>query len=113
MKEQEKILQAIEQYILTALTLIKKLTPENFESNFSEAYNNVKKAKELRDDVRLIDLDPKLDNHIKKVNETTKLLEKEYDNILEKYFSEINLIGNAIKSVNNKRKLASYSGGMP
>jgi len=111
MDKPETILSTLEILCANTLKSLRELTPENFETNFNEAYKNLERAKEIRANISLTPENSATEEKLKKVVKITKLIAEEYDNILEKYSLEIDIIEKAIKTSRNKRKMLSYSGG--
>lgn len=105
------IIRRIEELISGTLHYLKNLKPENFEINFSTAFNNLKQARELRESIKLEDLPVELEQKMKKINLTAKLIKKEYDNVIKNYSTDIDNIRLEMRDTVNKRKLASYSRG--
>ncbi len=112
MDKPEAILEVLEILCANTLKSLRELAPENFEIKFNEAYKNLKRAKEIRANISLTSGNSVTEEKLKKVEKIAKLIAEEYDNIIEKYSLEIDIIEKEIKTSRNKRKMLSYSGGV-
>ena len=111
MTDISQILNNADNLLAQCIEAIKKLNSDNFDNQFNLALNNYKKAKLLLKQIPTEDNSPEVNGKLKKINFSTKLIEKEYDNVIRKYYTEIDKIQADISSINKKRKLASYSKG--
>jgi uncharacterized protein Yka (UPF0111/DUF47 family) len=111
MTEISHILNSADNLLTQCIKTLKELNPSNFDSQFNSTLRNYKKAKLLLKQIPAEDNSPEVKEKLKKINFSTKLIEKEYDNVIRKYYTEIDKIKSDISSINKKRKLASYSKG--
>lgn len=111
MTEISQILNNADNLLAQCIEAIKELNPDNFDKRFNLTLNNYKKAKLLLKQIPAENNSPEVKEKLKKINFSTKLIEKEYDNVIRKYYTEIDKIQSDIRSINKKRKLASYSKG--
>lgn len=93
------------------LTSLQELNNDNFEIKFKSAQLTLEHARKLRSAMREEQISKDLRDRLKKVNLTAKLIEKEYDNILENQKAEIDKIGLAIKNIGREKKIAIYTRG--
>lgn len=106
-----QILDEFEKLIDNCRNALQNLNPENFDTNFNLAVTNYQKAKDLHKEIPKKINSPELEEKLKKIVISTKLIEKDYDNVIRNYYTEIDKIQSDIRSINKKRKLASYSKG--
>lgn len=111
MKSTSQILDEIEILIDKCRYALQNLNPENFDTNFNLAITNFQKVKDLHKEIPEKINSPELEEKLKKVVIFTKLIEKDYDNVIRNYYTEIDKIQSDIRNINKKRKLASYSKG--
>lgn len=111
MVNSKEIVNKIESSLNQALTALKELTSENFETNFELAYDRLDNARKLRSALNEDNLSDKVLIRLKKMNLTAKLIEKEYDNVVENCKTEIEEIAAAIKNVGKEKKIAIYTRG--
>jgi len=105
------IVNKIESALLQTLNALKELTPDNFVTNFELAYTNLDKARNLRKELNTDTLSGELVSRLKKMNLTAKLIEKEYDNVVENHKAEEKNMALAIKNIGKEKKIATYTRG--
>ncbi|MCZ7603301.1 MAG: hypothetical protein C4543_10930 [Ignavibacteriales bacterium] len=105
------ILNKIDELINNCLQFLITLDPDNFDTNYNGAFSALKQARLLRETIDLESLDAESEKILKKIDINTKLIKKEYDNVIRNYSTEIDNIRIEMRNISNKRKLASYSKG--
>ena len=111
MQDKSKLIQKIESLVNNTLECLQMLTPDTFDIYYYAALANLKRSRELREDLDTTNLSEDLIQRIKKINITAKLIKKEYDNVIRNYASEMDKLRLEMRNTGNKRKLASYSRG--
>lgn len=106
-----QILVEIQKLLDLCSEALQNLNPENFDTNFNLAVTNFQKVKDLRKQIPEKINSPELEEKLKKIVISTKLIEKDYDNVIRNYYTEIDKIQSDIRNINKKRKLARYSKG--
>lgn len=111
MENAEYIINKIESSLTQTLNAVKELTPDNFLINFETAYNQLDNARKLRTELNENELPEHLQNRLRKMNLTAKLIEKAYDNVIGNHKAEIENIALSIKNVGKEKKIATYTRG--
>ena len=111
MANSTNIVNKIESALNRTLTSLKEITPENFVTNFELAYINLDNARKLRGELTEKSLSEQLLSRLKKMNLTAKLIEKQYDNVVENHKAEIERIALTIKNISKEKKIATYTRG--
>ena len=99
------------RYMNRTLAMLSALDVDNFEQNFNIAFENMKKADELKKEVNFDNSPNAFDNSREKINFLAKQIQEKYDNIIKEYEDEISQITEELKVIRNKKKIVLYTGG--
>ena len=86
-----------------------KISVDDFETHFIRAKSNMILIHKLREELKREHPRTELENNDKEIIFLAKQIENKYDNIIEKYIEERNILSEKLKSVQNKKKIANYS----
>lgn len=105
------IVENIEKLMNQTLKSLQEMNHENFETNLRSACTTLDYARKLRSSMQEERISAELQNRLKKVNLTAKLIEKEYDNIVENQKAEVDKLALAIQNIGREKKIAIYTRG--
>jgi len=85
------------------------LTPDNFEDLFFRAKKDIILVNEIKNEIIGTYPGHELQKYDKDLLFLAKQIEKRYDNIVESFTEERNMLSGKLKSVSNRKKIAKYS----
>jgi hypothetical protein len=91
------------------LTSLDGLTPDNFDELFFRAKKDIILVNDIKSELVQTYSPSDLKKYDKDLLFLAKQIEKRYDNIVESFTEERNLLSGKLKSVSNKKKIAKYS----
>ncbi len=102
-------LKKIKELYAEVLSRLDGITPDNFDDTFFRAKSNMILVNEIKDE--LVDTYPLTDlkKYDKELLFLAKQIEKRYDNVVESFTEERNILSGKLKSVTNRKKIAKYS----
>ncbi|MBU1097687.1 MAG: hypothetical protein CVV23_15445 [Ignavibacteriae bacterium HGW-Ignavibacteriae-2] len=86
-----------------------KITTDEFDTHFNNAKSNMILIRQLRKELKQNFPNEQLKKNDEELINLAKLIEKKYDDIIEEFIEERNILAIKLGTVSNQKKIAQYS----